>query len=179
MPVNLRTMESMHQLGNRFGLIFLSLPVGIVDPAKRLAELSRRARSLKRSLEPIVVFRILDTLGVVPYGIQKLVVSIFATKATAVMTNVPGPNRTLYLAGRPIQDLFFWVPQAGRVGIGISICSYAGGVRLGVGTDAGLVPDPENIVAGFQEEFEAMRRLAGRTGEAAAPSPPVAVGQSA
>lgn len=165
MPVNLRTMESMHQLGNQFGLIFLSLPVGIVDPLKRLAELSRRARSLKRSLEPIVVFRILDTLGIVPYGIQKLVVSIFATKATAVMTNVPGPNRTLYLAGRPIQDLFFWVPQAGRVGIGISICSYAGGVRMGVGTDAGLVPDPENIVAGFHEEFEAMRRLAGRTGE--------------
>jgi diacylglycerol O-acyltransferase / wax synthase len=161
MPVNLRTMENMNELGNRFGLIFLSLPVGIADPVKRLAELSRRARSLKRSLEPIVVFRILDALGIVPREIQKLVVKIFATKATAVMTNVPGPRQTLYLAGRPIQDIFFWVPQAGRVGMGISICSYAGGVRMGVGTDAGLVPDPENVVAGFHEEFEAMRRLAG------------------
>jgi WS/DGAT/MGAT family acyltransferase len=166
MPVNLRTMERMNQLGNQFGLIFLSLPVGIADPLKRLAELSRRARSLKRSLEPIVVFRILDALGIVPHQIQKLVVKIFATKATAVMTNVPGPKQTLYLAGRPIQDIFFWVPQAGRVGVGISICSYAGGVRMGVGTDAGLVPDPENIVAGFHEEFEAMRRLAGQAGHA-------------
>jgi WS/DGAT/MGAT family acyltransferase len=161
MPVNLRTMEQMHELGNQFGLIFLSLPVGIVDPVERLAELSRRARSLRRSLEPIVVFRILDAMGIVPHEIQKLVVSIFATKATAVMTNVPGPRQTLYLAGRPIRDIFFWVPQAGRVGMGISICSYAGNVRMGVGTDAGLVPDPENIVAGFQEEFEVMRRLAG------------------
>ncbi|MES1245563.1 MAG: wax ester/triacylglycerol synthase family O-acyltransferase [Acidobacteriota bacterium] len=178
MPVNLRTMERMNQLGNQFGLIFLSLPVGIADPVKRLEELSRRARSLKRSLEPIVVFRILDALGIVPRGIQKLVVRIFATKATAVMTNVPGPRQTLYLAGRPIEDIFFWVPQAGRVGIGISICSYAGGVRMGVGTDAGLVPDPENIVSGFHEEFEAMRRLAGR---AAAPPPleTAAVGQRA
>jgi diacylglycerol O-acyltransferase len=102
---------------------------------------------------------------------------IFATKATAVMTNVPGPNQTLYLAGRPIQDIFFWVPQAGRVGLGISICSYAGGVRMGVGTDAGLVPDPEHIVAGFHEEFEAMRRLAGLTGAtnlAASPEPAAA-----
>lgn len=181
MPVNLRTMERMNELGNRFGLIFLSLPVGIADPVKRLAELSRRARSLKRSLEPIVVFRILDALGIVPREIQRLVVKIFATKATAVMTNVPGPKQTLYLAGRPIQDIFFWVPQAGRVGMGISICSYAGGVRMGVGTDAGLVPDPENVVAGFHEEFEAMRRLAGRTGPAsAAPAETAAaVGQRA
>ncbi|MFL6289899.1 MAG: WS/DGAT/MGAT family O-acyltransferase [Thermoanaerobaculia bacterium] len=165
MPVNLRTMERMDQLGNQFGLIFLSLPVGIADPAKRLAELKRRSSSLKRSLEPVVVFRILDTLGIVPRMVQDLVVSIFATKATAVMTNVPGPKDVLYLAGRPIQDLFFWVPQAGRVGIGISICSYAGRVRIGVGTDTGLVPDPEKIVTGFHEELEAMRRLAGFTGE--------------
>jgi diacylglycerol O-acyltransferase len=165
MPVNLRTMERMDQLGNQFGLIFLSLPVGIADPAKRLAELKRRSSSLKRSLEPVVVFGILDALGVVPRKVQDLVVSIFATKATAVMTNVPGPKEVLYLAGKPIQDIFFWVPQAGRVGIGISICSYAGRVRLGVGTDTGLVPDPEKIVTGFHEELEAMRRLAGRTGE--------------
>ena len=161
MPVNLRTMERMDQLGNQFGLIFLSLPVGIADPARRLAELKRRAGSLKRSLEPVVVFRILDALGIVPRKVQDLVVKIFATKATTVMTNVPGPKEMLYLAGKPITDLFFWVPQAGRVGIGISICSYAGRVRLGVGTDSGLVPDPEKIVDGFQEEFDAMRQLAG------------------
>jgi diacylglycerol O-acyltransferase len=171
MPVNLRTMERMDQLGNQFGLIFLSLPVGIADPARRLAELRRRSKSLKRSMEPIVVFRILDALGIVPRKVQDLVVSIFATKATAVMTNVPGPKEVLYLAGKPIQDIFFWVPQAGRVGIGISICSYAGRVRLGVGTDTGLVPDPEKIVTGFHEELEAMRRLAGRTGEMGEPLP--------
>lgn len=165
MPVNLRTMDRMNELGNQFGLIFLSLPVGIADPAKRLAELKRRATSLKRSLEPVVVFRILDALGIVPRKVQDLVVSIFATKATAVMTNVPGPKDVLYLAGKPIRDLFFWVPQAGRVGIGISICSYAGRVRLGVGTDSGLVPDPEKIVDGFQEELDAMRKLAGLPGE--------------
>jgi hypothetical protein len=44
------------------------------------------------------------------------------------------------------------------VGVGISICSYAGRIRLGVGTDAGLVPDPEVIVEGFHAELEEMRR---------------------
>jgi diacylglycerol O-acyltransferase len=160
MPVNLRPIERMSELGNQFGLIFLSLPVGIGDPVARLAELRRRADSLKRSVEPVVVFGILRLLGVVPRWVQRLVVTIFAAKTTAVMTNVPGPRETLYLAGKPIRDIFFWVPQAGRVGLGVSICSYAGQVRLGVGTDAGLVPDPEVIVRGFHEEFEAMQRLA-------------------
>jgi hypothetical protein len=44
--------------------------------------------------------------------------------------------------------------------LGIAICSYAGRVRLGVGTDAGLVPDPETIVRGFHEEFAELQRRA-------------------
>ena len=172
MPVNLRTMDRMSELGNRFGLIFLSLPVGIAGAKERLVELARRARSLKRSLEPVVVYAILNALGRVPLALQKLVVTIFATKATAVMTNVPGPKEVLYLAGQPLQDLFFWVPQAGRVGIGVAICSYAGRVRIGVGTDAGLVPDPEAVVEGFQAEFAEMRRLAGLAEAPAEPAAP-------
>jgi WS/DGAT/MGAT family acyltransferase len=160
MPVNLRPLEKMSDLGNQFGLIFLSLPVGILDPAKRLAELRRRATALKRSTEPVVVYGILRAMGLSPRLIQKLVVRIFATKATAVMTNIPGPRQTIFLAGKPITDVFFWVPQSGRVGLGVSICSYAGHVRLGVGTDAGLVPDPEGIVKGFHDELAALKTLA-------------------
>ncbi|HSG38262.1 MAG TPA: wax ester/triacylglycerol synthase domain-containing protein, partial [Thermoanaerobaculia bacterium] len=52
MPVNLRSLDEMSNLGNQFGLIFLSLPVGIEDPVKRLAELHRRSMNLKRSAEP-------------------------------------------------------------------------------------------------------------------------------
>ena len=160
MPVNLRPLARMSQLGNHFGLVFLSLPLGIADPLARLAELRRRSAALRRSAEAVVVLLILRTIGRVPLAVQRLVVKIFATKATLVMTNVPGPNRTLYLAGKPIRDVFFWVPQSGHVGLGISILSYNGTVRLGVGTDAGLVPDPQAIVAGFQEEFDELLRLA-------------------
>ncbi len=162
MPVNLRPLARMAELGNQFGLVFLSLPVGAKNALERLRELRRRSLALKRSAEPVVVYAILKLLGIVPLAVQKLVVTIFATKATAVMTNVPGPRETLYLAGKPIDEIFFWVPQSGRVGLGISIFSYAGHVRVGVGTDAGLVPDPEAVVAGFHEEYAELRRLAGR-----------------
>ncbi len=159
-PVNLRPLEEMSRLGNRFGLVFLSLPVGIADPRERIVELRRRMRSLKRSAEPLVVYSILRLLGRSPALLQRGVVRLLATKTTAVLTSVPGPQQTLYLAGRRVRDLFFWVPQAGRVGLGLSICSYDGGVRLGVATDAGLVPDPERVISAFHEEVDALRHLA-------------------
>jgi diacylglycerol O-acyltransferase len=161
MPVNLRPLARMSELGNHFGLIFLSLPLGVADPLARLAEVRRRSGLLRRSAEPVVVYGILRALGRVPLAVQRLVVKIFATKTTLVLTNVPGPRQTLYLAGKPIRDIFFWVPQSGHVGLGVSILSYDGRVRLGVGTDAGLVPDPQVIVEGFHEEFETLMRLAG------------------
>jgi hypothetical protein len=70
-----------------------------------------------------------------------------------VLTNVPGPREQLYLAGTPLQRAMFWVPQSGRLGLGISILSYNGQVLVGVASDAGLVPDPERIVAAFEADL--------------------------
>jgi WS/DGAT/MGAT family acyltransferase len=176
-PVNLRPLEEMAQLGNRFGLVFLSLPVGIADPLERLHELKERMDGLKNTPEAIAAFGILTAVGMTPADIQEMVVKLFGTKATAVMTNVPGPQMTLYLAGQPITGIMFWVPQSGRLGLGVSILSYAGQVRLGVATDAGLVPDPERIIVEFQREFDELMELvrivqADEARAAAIPAPP-------
>jgi len=159
-PVSLRPLEALNALGNAFGLVYLSLPLEIEDPLKRLAELRRRMKQLKRSAESVVSLKLIGLMGRLPRAAQKALVRMFASKATAVMTNMPGPNRLLYLAGSPIRDLIFWVPRSARLSLGVSILSYAGRVRMGVATDAGLVPDPEKMVRGFHDEFAAMQELA-------------------
>jgi WS/DGAT/MGAT family acyltransferase len=159
-PVSLRPLEDLNALGNEFGLVYLRLPLEIDDPLKRLAELRRRMQRLKRSAESTVSLKVIALMGRLPRAAQKALVRMFASKATAVMTNVPGPNRLLYLAGSPIRDLIFWVPRSARLSLGVSIFSYAGRVRMGVATDAGLVPDPEEMVRGFHDEFVAMQKLA-------------------
>jgi diacylglycerol O-acyltransferase len=160
-PVNLRPADEPLTLGNRFGLVFLTLPIGVDDPLDRLFDLKERMEAIKGSPEALVTFGILGTMGMAPAQLQDLGVSIFGAKATAVMTNVPGPRQTIYMAGAPIQQIMFWVPQSGRLGLGVSILSYAGEVTLGVATDVGLVPDPDQIIAGFHEEFELLLGLAG------------------
>jgi hypothetical protein len=79
---------------------------------------------------------------------------VLARNATAVMTNVPGPQAPLYLAGGRIERFMFWVPQSGNIGMGVSILSYDGHVQFGLITDRGFCPDPEKIIARFAPEFE-------------------------
>lgn len=155
-PVNLRPDGPVVELGNRFGLVFLSLPVGIADRGQRFAELKRRMDDLKQSSEAVVAYGLLNAIGMASAEIESLAVQLFGSKATAVMTNVPGPREELYLAGKAIRSMMFWVPQSARLGLGVSILSYAGQVRLGVASDAGLVPDPAAVVRSFQDEMRAM-----------------------
>ncbi len=158
-PVNLRTPQEMGQLGNKFGIVFLSLPVGIGDPLERLHEVRKRMLALKSSKEAPVALGILSAMGMSPQELQGTLVKMFGSKTTAVMTNVPGPPMPLYLAGQKIDEIMFWVPQSGRVALGISIISYANKVHLGIATDAGLVPDPEIIMEGFYAQFDALMKL--------------------
>src|SRR5690606_25178126 len=65
-PVNLRPIERAFELGNEFGLVFLSLPVGAVDARERLLEIKQRMDMIKSSAEPGVVFGILQAIGAGP-----------------------------------------------------------------------------------------------------------------
>ena len=153
-PVNLRPASEGRNLGNQFGLVFLDLPVGVDHPLERLYEVRQRMRALKGSYQPIIALGLLGAVGYGPKMVQDQVTQLLGNNASAVMTNVPGPQSAIYLAGRRIVELDFWVPQSGGIGMGVSILSYDGRIQFGVITDAGLVPDPHKIVDRFADEFE-------------------------
>jgi len=157
-PFNLRPLDQPlpRDLGNRFGLVYLSLPVGIADRQERLAEVHRRMAAIKDSPEPTMAYAILGLIGMTPPPVEQRLIGVFAPKTTAVMTNVPGPREPVYFAGTRVRGVIGWVPAAGDIGIGVSIFSYAGEVTVGLSTDAGLIPDPETIVAAFAAEMRAL-----------------------
>ncbi len=161
-PVNLRAPEEPipRELGNRFGLVFLTLPVDLSSRRERLHELKRRMDEIKSSPQGPVSYAVLEAIGLTPPEIESRVIDIFTAKATAVMTNVPGPRETVYLAGRPLRAVLVWAPTAGSVGMSVSILSYDGTITVGLLVHAQLVPDPQAIVARLQRELAAMARLA-------------------
>ena len=153
-PVNLRPIEKADDLGNQFGLVFVDLPVGVVDPIERMFLVKERMSALKGSSQPIVAFVLLSAVGMGPKILQDQIGALIGRNATAVMTNVPGPQKPLFFAGRKIDEIDFWVPQSGGIGMGLSILTYNGKVQFGLITDAGLVPDPDSVIDKFGDEFE-------------------------
>lgn len=159
-PVNLRPLEHAKKLGNHFGLVFLDLPVGEGNPVRRLERVAESMNQLKNSRQAIVAYGLLAALGMAPAALQSVALELFSRKATAVATNVPGPQQPLYMGGSRVREMMFWVPQTGSIGLGVSILSYNGRVHFGLIGDARLVPDPDAVMRRFAPEFEKLLYLA-------------------
>lgn len=155
-PVNLRHAEDKHALGNHFGLVVLGLPIGIGDPVARVDAVKQRMRRLRDTPEAAVTQGVLGAMGWLPRTVEGWFVRFFGTKTSLVLTNVPGSRHRVSLGGVPIERMMFWVPQSGRMGLGLSIFSYAGDVTLGVLADASVVPDPDALVRDIHAEFGAL-----------------------
>jgi WS/DGAT/MGAT family acyltransferase len=158
-PVNLRPLEHARKLGNHFGLVFLELPVGEDNPLRRVERVAACMDQLKGSRQAIVAYGLLAALGIAPPPLQELALEMFSRKASAVATNVPGPQQPLYMAGCPVREMMFWVPQTGSIGLGLSILSYRGRVHFGLMSDARLIPDPDAVIRRFGAEFETLLYL--------------------
>jgi diacylglycerol O-acyltransferase len=159
-PVNLRPLEHAKKLGNHFGLVFLDLPIGEANPLRRLERVAANMRELKKSKQAALTFGLLSIVGMAPAAIQRVALELFSRKASAVATNVPGPQMPLYLAGCEVDELMFWVPQSGSIGMGLSILSYNDRVHFGLIADGKRVRDPEPIVKRFAPEFEKLALIA-------------------
>ncbi len=153
-PVNLRPLDEAWQLGNRFGLAPLTLPIGIENPIERVYAVRARMNQLKDSYQPLLAFAVLAVAGLLIKPVQDGLLGLFAKKATAVMTNVPGPATKLKFCGATLRQTMFWVPASGDIGVGVSVLSYGGGVQFGLITDRGLCPHPQRIIDRFEPEFE-------------------------
>ena len=106
-PVYLHLWDDPDDLRNGFGLVYLSLPLGVADPVRRLQVLECRMDEIKRSPEAAVTYDILRGLGFTPPPFEHLIARAFGIKATAVMTNVKGPSEVRYLAGDPVGRMVF------------------------------------------------------------------------
>jgi diacylglycerol O-acyltransferase / wax synthase len=158
-PVNLRPLEDAWQLGNRFGLVPLLVPVGVENPIERVGIVHARMQALKGSYQPVLSYALLGLAGWLVEPGEKALNKMFLDKTTAVMTNVVGPPEPLRMCGSTMRQSIFWVPASGDVGMGVSIISYAGGVQFGLITDAALCPHPQRIIERFGQEFERLLLL--------------------
>ncbi|HEY1358320.1 MAG TPA: wax ester/triacylglycerol synthase family O-acyltransferase [Thermoleophilaceae bacterium] len=155
-PVSVRRQDE-REYNNRVSAIFANLPVGIADPVERLAAVHEQMEHLKQSHSAVAGDVLVGLSGFAP----ALLLSMGLRAATrvpqrsvqTVTTNVPGPQKTLYAAGRRLLEAFPYVPLAGRVRIGVAIFSYDGGLHFGVTGDWDSAPDVEVLCRGIEDSM--------------------------
>lgn len=157
MPFNLRPLDKpIVELGNQFGLILAALPIGESTVASRLRAVKEETNRIKHSVQAEVFYGMLSAFGAGPEKLERITLDVLSRKASLLMTNVPGPKETLYLAGSKLLQPLVWAPQSGDIGVGISILSYAGTIQFCVVADD-QVADPNELVEGFIEEYQLVK----------------------
>jgi len=153
-PVNLRAEDEPATLGNRFGLVFAELPIGLPHPLERLYAVHAAMQQLKGSSQAAATLGMLSLMGTLPSSVAEPTTALFSAKASLVVSNLRGPGEDLHLASAGITQVLFWVPEAGTIGTGVSILSYRGGVQFGVISDREMIPHPGEVIARIGAEFE-------------------------
>lgn len=161
-PVNLRPATQQPTLGNHFGLVFANLPIGERNPLARVYGVHMDMERLKHSSQAVLALWLLTAMGALPAAVEERSIDLLTSKASVVISNVPGPPAPLHLAGARIEQQFYWVPQSGAIGVGVSMLTYDGKVHFGVIADRNLIPDPHALASAFAVAFAELRDCAPR-----------------
>jgi len=175
-PVSVRASGEHGQYNNRVSAIFADLPVGIEDPVKRLTSVTEQMEQLKRSHEAVTGDVLVGLSGFAPAMLLSLALRT-ATRVpqrnvNTVTTNVPGPQRPLYAAGRRMLECFPYVPLAGHVRVGVAIFSYDGALGFGVTGDYDSAPDIDVLCRGIERSIAELLAAASSGASGAAREPP-------
>lgn len=168
-PVSVRRPDEHGVYNNRVSAMIAELPVGIADPAERLAALREQMDNLKESRQAVAA-EVLTSLS----GFAPPLLLVLGTRAAVtagrhrfgrlalhtVTTNVPGPRTPLYALGRRMIEAFPYVPTASPMRVGVAIFSYQGQLTFGVNADYDSVADVDVLTAGIEAGVTELVKIA-------------------
>ena len=154
-PVSVRPSDEHYVYNNRVSAMFAELPVGIEDPVMCLHSISQQMNELKEHHQAMAGETLVTLSGLAPPVLLALGARLFAGleqhAVQTITTNVPGPKKALYAAGRRMCSAYLYVPLAGSVQIGVAIFSYAGQLTLTVTGDYDHAPDTDVLCQGIEQ----------------------------
>jgi diacylglycerol O-acyltransferase / wax synthase len=174
-PVSVRRPNEKGELGNRISTIMVRLPLAEADPRERLAQLRDETKRLKESDNARAASLIIEATGWAPPTINRLLSSAMARPLlfNLVVSNVPGPQRHLYLLGRRIKEIYPFVPLSPQNhALSIGMISYDGRVYFGLAADHDVIPDLDDLAADLRAALREQPVPRAKPKKRAAKAPP-------
>jgi WS/DGAT/MGAT family acyltransferase len=171
-PVNVRTAGEHMALGNRISSLFVNLPVDDETPNSRYAHVVDHSEQLKSGTAAVGSSALIELTGHAPPIVHTLLAqSLFASRLFNItITNVPGPQTTLYALGSRLVEVAGLVPLAAEHCVGVAVLSYDGQVTFGLIADRVTVRDLDVLRDGIEASLDELRVLAGVAVMHAAPA---------
>jgi diacylglycerol O-acyltransferase / wax synthase len=151
-PVSVRTEDERGELGNRISTVFVDLPLQ-GEPLERLGRISEAMTAVKGSSQVRAGALMVGATGLAPPLVSSLAVRAMSGPRmfNLVVSNVPGPQQTFYVAGVALSEVYPAVPLNPRnQALTIGILSYDGGVHFGLLADRDAIPDAGDAAAGLE-----------------------------
>jgi WS/DGAT/MGAT family acyltransferase len=162
-PVSIRADVERGALGNRVAAMWAPLPVGILDPVQRLHTVTESMREVKESGQAIGAQVLTSLSGFAPTTIVSQAARLQTRQRlfNLVVTNVPGPQISLYMLGHRLQAIYPMVPLANNTALGIAIMSYSGQMNFGLSADYDSLADLETLADELRSAIEELVDAAG------------------
>lgn len=122
----------------------LDLPVGEASPVVRLHQVSYAFKAHSETGRAVAADRIAGVAGFAPTTFHALGSRVAAEEAQGVnlvITNVPGPQFPMFLAGAEMLETYPVPPLQPGFSVAIGVTSYDGGVYYGITADRDALSD--------------------------------------
>lgn len=168
-PVNIRVASEHLALGNKITSLFVHLPVAEPDPLKRFWLQTQEVESLKSGTQAVGSRAMIDFTAHAPPILHSFLArSMYATRLfNLTITNVPGPQTSLYAFGSRMTAVWPIVPLAADHAVGLAVMSYDGRVFFCLNADREAMPDLDVLAEGIQSSFNELSELTRRIDRAA------------
>ena len=128
---------------------YAPLPVGIVDPRRRHAEISRALDGLRSSGHARAASELVEAGAHAPGATVARAARLAASHHgyDLVIANVPGPRQRLRLLGRELTAIYPALPLLRTQGLSVALVSYAGRLCFGLLADYDAIADLDLLAA--------------------------------
>jgi WS/DGAT/MGAT family acyltransferase len=167
-PVSVRDPDSKNALGNKISAMLATLPTNAADPAERL-EIAHAATKTAKAQQAAIPQGLVDQItGFSPPAVTARAARVmFATGLlhrlppfNIVISNVPGPNIPVYLAGAKMLAHYPVSVVTDGLGLNITVIGYLGQLHFGLISCRELVPDIDDLAGYLADELELLLKAA-------------------
>jgi WS/DGAT/MGAT family acyltransferase len=149
-PVSTRSKSEQGQMGNKVSAMMLDLATNVADPVERLKLIKAHTKGGKAFERAGATRALVDLWDFIPFGLANRMTRLYSRFRVSemhnpifncVITNVPGPQMDLYMAGHKLLATMGMAPLVDGMGLLITVLSYNGVLSISPISSPAVMPD--------------------------------------